>query len=121
MFQSAMRDGLQSLQNIGTDDILAALGLQRRRSAFDAALVPSIALFAAGALVGAATAMLLAPKSGQALRKELSAGAKDLGQRIGSTANSVVQEMREALPFGDDDKKSAGGAGPNSTHTTRHS
>jgi hypothetical protein len=114
-----MKDGLQSLQKIGTDDILAALGLQRRRNSFDAALAPSIALFAAGALVGAAAAMLLAPKSGQALRKELSAGAKDLGQRIGTTATSVVQEMREALPFGDDDKKSAG-TGPNSNHT-RHS
>jgi hypothetical protein len=117
MFQSAMKDGLQSLQNLSADDFLATLGLQRRRSGmgFDETLVPSIALFAAGALVGAAAAMLLAPKSGPALRRELTASAKDLGQRIGTTASSVVQDVREALPFTDDEKKSAPGAGPNST------
>lgn len=118
MFQSAMKDRLQSLQNISADDMLAALGLQRRRSGLEATLMPSLALFAAGALVGAATAMLLAPKTGSALRKELSAGARDLGQRLGSTASSVVQDMKDALPFGDEDKKvaaAASGAGPNST------
>ena len=111
MLQSAMKDGLQSLQNLSADDILATLGLQRRRSGFETMLVPSVALFAAGALVGAATAMLLAPKPGPVLRRELAAGAKDLGQRIGTTASNVVQEVREALPFTEE----KGGAGPNSS------
>ena len=77
MFQTAMRDRLQSLQKISADDVLAAFGLQKRTSAFDG-LAPSLALFAAGAVVGAAAAVLLTPKAGPAMRKELSRGAKDL-------------------------------------------
>jgi hypothetical protein len=113
MFQSSLKDGLQSLQSIRSDDILAALGLQRRPSNFTETFGPAVAIFAAGAVVGAAAALLLAPKPGPQLRKELSDGARDLGHRIGATASSVVQDVRDALPIGDGDKReSARGNSP---------
>jgi hypothetical protein len=81
-----------SLQNLSTDNILEALGLERRRNVFPDVALPSLAIFAAGALLGAAGAVLLTTKTGPALRRELVEGAKDLSQRIGSTASSVVQD-----------------------------
>jgi gas vesicle protein len=125
MFQTAMKDGFQSLQKFSTDDVLAALGLQRRSSNFAAALAPSLAMFAAGAVVGAAAAVLLTPKTGPVLRRELSQGARDLSQRIGASASGVIQDVREALPTmataSDDDRtkleasRSTGGANSNAS------
>jgi len=89
MFQSAVKNGLQ---NLSTDNILEALGLQRSRSTFPDVVLPSLAIFAAGAIVGAASAVLLTTKTGPTLRRELIEGARDLSQRIGTTANSVVQD-----------------------------
>jgi hypothetical protein len=89
MLSSAMRDGVQSLRSLSADDVLAVLGLEKRRSTFPDVIVPSLALFAAGAVVGAAAAVLLAPKSGAALRRDLTDGAKDIGQRLGTTAQAV--------------------------------
>ena len=105
MIRTAMRDGLQSLQSFSGDDILAALGLEKRRTNVDV-LLPSVALFAAGAIVGAAAAVLLTPKTGPAMRRELTDGARDLSQRLGSTAQAVQEYV--------------GGSrgGSNTTHTS---
>jgi gas vesicle protein len=54
-------------------------------------LLPSVALFTAGAVVGAAAAVLLSPKSGAALRRDLTDGARDLSQRLGATAQTVQE------------------------------
>ncbi|MET0387009.1 MAG: YtxH domain-containing protein [Polyangiales bacterium] len=85
---TVFRDGVNSLRNLGADDLLEVLGLQKRRTAIDVVL-PSVALFAAGAVVGAAAAVLLAPKTGAQVRAQLSEGARDLSQRIGTTAQAV--------------------------------
>jgi hypothetical protein len=89
MIGTAMRDGLNSLQHLSSDDILAALGLEKRRSPVTGIVLPSVALFVAGAAVGAAAAVLLSPKSGEALRRDLSAGARDLTNKLGATAQAV--------------------------------
>jgi hypothetical protein len=95
IYRTALRDGLSSLQNFSGDDILAALGLEKRRSYNTAAaLVPPIALFAAGALVGAAAAVLLTPKTGPQMRRELSDGARDLQQKLTSTAQDYAGQLR---------------------------
>lgn len=120
MFQTAVRDRLNTLQNLSADDVLGVLGLQRRRSAIDDMLVPSLAIFAAGAFVGAATALLLAPKPGPQLRRELSEGARDLSQRLTTSAGNLVEGVREALPsFGDNDKTGASAATTTSNHAAR--
>jgi len=66
-----------------TDELLRAVGLQSRHSAA-ADIMPSVALFGAGILVGAVLALLFAPTSGEELRSELSERASHLGQRAGS-------------------------------------
>jgi hypothetical protein len=96
MLHTAMRDGLQSLQNLSADDFLASLGLQRRTSG-TAALLPSVAIFAAGAIVGATAAVLFAPKSGASLRRDLTEGARDIGQKLSSTANSATGAVQDYI------------------------
>jgi gas vesicle protein len=54
----------------GFDRLLAELGLQKQRSAARD-LLPAIGAFVAGAIVGGALALLLAPKSGRELRSEI--------------------------------------------------
>jgi len=84
-----MRDGVQSLRNLSADDLLSVLGLEKRRSAIADIVVPSVAIFAAGAIVGAAAAVLLTPKTGPALRRDLTDGAKELTQKLGASAQTV--------------------------------
>jgi hypothetical protein len=118
MFQNTVRDRFNSLQNLSADDVLGVLGLSRKRSSYED-IAPSLAIFAAGAFVGAAAALLLAPKAGPQLRRELTEGARDLSQRLTNSASSVVADVREALPFGENDKQRTEAAGANSNHTAR--
>lgn len=95
IMRTAMKDGLTSLRNLSGDDILAALGLERRTSYSAAsAFVPPLAIFTAGALVGAAAAVLLTPKTGPQMRRELSDGARDLSQKLQSSAQEYAGALR---------------------------
>lgn len=62
------------ISSLKKDDILAALGLEKR-SSMTSDVLATVGIFGLGLLVGAAGALLLAPKSGQDLRE-------DLGQRL---------------------------------------
>lgn len=53
----------------GSADMLAMLGLERRNQT--ETLASAFAIFGAGLAIGAALALLLAPKSGQELREDL--------------------------------------------------
>lgn len=75
------------------EDIIRALGLQhlgRRNSGSD--IVPSVALFGAGLLVGAGLALLLAPTSGRELREEIVDRAGELRDRVAAAATDEVEE-----------------------------
>jgi hypothetical protein len=77
-----------------SDDIVRALGLHARRSS-GSDLVPSVALFGAGMLVGAGLALLFAPTSGRELREELGERAADLRDRATSVAEDAASEARQ--------------------------
>ena len=64
-----------------TDDVLARMGLQARKTTFDY-LFPALGVFGAGIFVGAGVALLLAPKSGSELRHELGRTAGSIRQRV---------------------------------------
>ena len=64
-----------------TDDVLARMGLQARKTTFDY-LFPALGLFGAGICVGAGVALMLAPKSGTELRHEITRTASNLRQRV---------------------------------------
>ena len=67
------RSGLKALkylQDIDKDDVLEAIGLEERSSAWASAL-GTIGIFALGCLVGAGIGLAFAPKSGEEFRNEL--------------------------------------------------
>ncbi len=64
---------------IDRDDILEALGI--RESGFGEWFGPALIGFGVGALVGAAAALLLAPKSGADLRSQLTGKAREAFER----------------------------------------
>ncbi len=58
------------LPDVDTEDLLDLVGLESRRSTGDK-LVPALALFGAGVLVGVGLGLMLAPKPGRELRDDL--------------------------------------------------
>ncbi|MER2563479.1 MAG: YtxH domain-containing protein [Myxococcaceae bacterium] len=63
---------LKKLADVDKDDVLDLVGLEERRSASDK-LVPALALFGAGVLVGVGLGLMLAPKPGKELRDDVKA------------------------------------------------
>jgi hypothetical protein len=61
---------LKYLQDIDKDDILEAIGLEERSSAW-ATTLGTLGIFALGCLVGAGIGLAFAPKSGEEFRNEL--------------------------------------------------
>jgi hypothetical protein len=74
------------------EDIVRALGLQATRRSTAGDVVPSVALFGAGLLVGAGLALLFAPTTGRELREEITEKASELRER----ASSVVESAEDA-------------------------
>ena len=60
----------QDLKDMDKDDFLGMVGLQTKRS-FTRELLGSLGPFGIGLVVGAAVALLLAPKPGRDLRQDL--------------------------------------------------
>ena len=87
-------------------DILRILGAAERRSTMGYVL-PAIGYFAAGALVGTVAALLLTPKSGREMRRELSEKASDLRDEIESGADTAMNELRNHLPSGESENNVA--------------
>jgi hypothetical protein len=77
--QPEVRKAMASLRDKGVGDYLAVLGL------FPSArmmVLPGIGLFAAGAVCGAATAMLVTPRTGEALRGDIADLIQSLRAKI---------------------------------------
>lgn len=60
----------KSLPDVEKDDLLELVGLEARRSAAER-MVPALALFGAGVLVGVGLGLMLAPRPGRELRTGL--------------------------------------------------
>jgi len=84
-------DAIKELKSIDKDDILAALGLQTKKSAAEY-LLPVLGLFSAGILVGVGVGMLVAPKSGRELRESLGKRVEEVRDRAMQTAGVGVGE-----------------------------
>lgn len=95
MFQETVRDRIGSLRGHGTDDVLAALGLERRRTPIDI-MVPAAGVFFAGVVFGAGIALLMAPKPGRETRRQLRDKASDLGHRL-AKPGQLAHDARERL------------------------
>jgi len=82
----------RNLPNLpSAEELIRALGFQaRRQNGSD--IVPSVALFGAGLLVGAGLALLFAPITGRELREELSERAADLRDRATGAVENAAPE-----------------------------
>lgn len=83
---------LESLKNLNREDILGALGLETKRTT-GSWLAGSMAVFGVGLLVGAAAALLMAPKTGEDLREDVSSRFRNLknrAQRAQENENSAL-------------------------------
>jgi len=79
----------QSISNLEANDVLSIVGLARRRSYF----AENLALVGAGALAGAAIALLLAPASGTETRERM---ALELGKAKDATLDALRDAKRQA-------------------------
>jgi hypothetical protein len=79
----------QTISNLEADDVLRVVGLSRRRNYF----LENFALVGAGALAGAAVALLLAPASGTETRERM---ALELGRAKDATLDALRDAKRQA-------------------------
>jgi hypothetical protein len=79
----------QSVASLEADDVLRVVGLARRRNHF----LENLALVGAGALAGAAVALLLAPASGTETRERV---ALELGKVKEQTLDALRDAKRQA-------------------------
>lgn len=99
MLQDILKDKVHSMKTTNGDDLLAALGLERRRSSVQI-IGSCAAIFGTGMILGAGIALLVAPKTGRALRQEIKTKASDYAERIGDKADEATSELRSALSLG---------------------
>ena len=78
----------KNLPEVDKDDLLEMVGLESRRSSADR-MVPALALFGAGVLLGVGLGLMLAPKPGRELRD-------DLRDRLGKGANGTAEPKAAA-------------------------
>lgn len=87
-----LRD-LKALKKLDGDDLLGAIGLQRRDSA--EWLVPTLTAFSIGVIVGVGVGMILAPKPGAQLRNDLRSrigGGDQTGNTAGAGSGNVERQ-----------------------------
>lgn len=93
-----------SLSNLSREDILAAIGLQTKRTAADM-VVPALGLFGVGMVVGAGLGLLFAPKAGAQTREAIGHGVGDVARRVKARLGREHDGLEdEALDFGDADE-----------------
>ena len=78
---NAVLKNLKNLSNFDRDDLLDAVGLEQKTSTIEA-LVPALAIFGAGVLVGVGLGMVLAPSTGADLRADLQSQMKRVEQKV---------------------------------------
>ena len=85
-------------EKIQPDHLLHQLGLMRERdqSTLTDTVLPALAIFGAGLLVGAGIALMAAPKTGRELRDDLSRRAGEIGERVRSRMPHLQSEDDEA-------------------------
>lgn len=86
---------INDLRDLSKDDVLSALGLTSKPSTSER-LLGALSIFGVGLLVGAGAALLLAPKSGEALRSDLGERFRNLrpGETESPEAATSGEEAR---------------------------
>ena len=86
------RQAVKFVRGLELDDLLGLIGVERRRSAAQL-ILPTIGLVSLGAVVGAGTALLVAPSSGAEFRQRLTERVDKLADKFhGTQPASWTQE-----------------------------
>jgi len=95
MFETAVRDRLSDMRGIRRSDVLSALGLAPRWSSPEM-ILPAAGLFLAGVIVGTGCALMMAPSSGEEMRRNIRGKARELKRRAGGAINDGIEELQGA-------------------------
>jgi hypothetical protein len=82
-----------TLSHFDRDDVLESLGLERKHSAAEQ-VMPALAIFGAGVLVGVGLGIIFAPRAGSEIRGELQSQFKRVEQKV--RGNGGVQPTASA-------------------------
>lgn len=77
---------LNDLKNLKLDDVFHAIGVQRRSESGN--FLPVVGAFAVGTAIGGLLGLLLAPKSGEELRKDIGEKMEDVLKSETASAKS---------------------------------
>ena len=88
---------LQDITNVDKNDVLGMLGLEARRSQ-STRMLTALGTFGIGLLVGAGVALLLAPKAGGDLRRDLRAKLRrdSKGEAVGANNSDGILAVEAA-------------------------
>ena len=84
---------VRAVSDLEMDDVLAPIGLSRRRSH----IVQDIALVGAGMVMGGAVALIFAPMSGRETRQRLARKADELSDAAAEKFREMREEVRPRL------------------------
>ena len=87
---------VRTIQNVGVDDVLGTIGLQRRRSTLNKVL-PALGLVGLGTIIGAGAALVLAPSSGRELRARVSDQLDEAKTRMSKELHTMEQAASEGM------------------------
>ncbi len=85
---------LDDLRDLDRDDLLSILGITA--SSPGQTIFSGLGIFAAGLLLGAGGALLLAPKSGQGLREDLREKLQQLRDQAGTLKDNEASDSDQA-------------------------
>ena len=94
---TAIKQGASNIQKSDRNDILAAIGLEPKRTTTQVVL-PAVGFFAVGILAGVGLGLLFAPKPGYELREDLSEQMK-VAVKKGQGAMNQARETVETSPI----------------------
>lgn len=86
---------IDKMTSFDKDDFLQLLGLETRRNTA-AVVVPSMALFGVGMLVGAGIGLLLAPKPGRELRQDIANRIQEAPEAMARLPQRATEAMHRA-------------------------
>lgn len=90
---------LDNVKNLDKDHFLNMLGLETKRNTVDY-LVPALALFGVGVLVGTGIGLLVAPKPGKELREDIAQRlqqAPEAMARLPQRANDAMHRVSDQI------------------------